>query len=285
MTGTRELFGEPLEMAESIRDAIFDATSLTASVGIAKNKFLAKLASDIDKPDGVTSVPRGEEAAFIAPMEMERIWGVGPKVAEQLRGLGLETIGDLAAMNEQTLAAEIGSYADTLVRLARGIDERPVVSESTQKSVGSERTFSTNIHGRAAVVPQLRSRCREVARALRHKELRAKGVRVKVRYDDTFALATRQTSLPVACDDSETLFESAVSRLSLLDLERPIRLVGAAAYDLGDQDDARQIDMFASDDAEETSKLEHTVDEIRQRFGEKIGRASDMTADLDSGDA
>lgn len=274
MTGAEGLFGPPDEMASSIREAIADATELTASIGIAKNKFLAKLATDLGKPDGVTRVPRGREAEFIAPMDVECIWGVGPSVGAELRELGIETIGDIAAANSDSLRSRIGSFAAKLQSLARGIDPRPVVPDADRKSVGSERTLSENVEGRAAVASQLRERCREVARTLRRNDLQARGVRVKIRYDDTFQLATRQTNVPTACDDSKTLFETATTRLKHLDLERPIRLVGVAAYDLIEEDELAQGDLFASDDADETSRLEHTVDDIRERFGDTITRGS-----------
>lgn len=274
MTGAEELFGPPREMASKIRTAIEDETGLTASIGIAQNKFLAKLASDLNKPDGVARIPPGEGAETIAPMDLEAIWGVGPKAAEQLGELGLETVGDVAAAETGWLRDELGSFAEHIQSLARGIDPRDVVPESDRKSVGSERTHAENLRGREPVERALRARCEEVARHLRDADLEAGGVRVKVRYDDTFELKTRQTELPTACDDSRTLYETASTRLALLDLERPIRLVGAAAYDLVEEDDAVQPDLFAEEDAEETSRLEHTMDDIRERFDAEIDRAA-----------
>jgi DNA polymerase-4 len=272
MSGSQKLFGEPPEMAAQIRADIQEETDLTASVGIAKNKFLAKLASDLDKPDGVTEVPRGSERDYIAPMDVGKIWGVGPKAKQRLNALGLETVGDVAEADEVWLREELGNFAGHIQSLARGEDERPVVADSEQKSVGSEGTMRENIQGAAAVADQLRGHCQTVARELRKKELKARGVRVKVRYDDTFSLATRQVKLPTAADDSKTLLETAKTRLSELDLSRPIRLVGAAAYDLVDADEAVQADLFASSTAEQESELEHTLDAIREKFGDKIGR-------------
>lgn len=272
MSGSRRLFGQPREMAAQIRADIQEETDLTASVGIAKNKFLAKLASDLDKPDGVTEIPRGSERDYIAPMDVGKIWGVGPKAKQTLNELGLETIGDVAEADEAWLRGELGNFAGHIQSLARGEDDRPVVADSQQKSVGSEGTLRENIRGASEVADQLRSHCQTVARELRKKELKARGVRVKVRYDDTFSLATRQVKLPTAADDSKTLFETAKTRLSELDLTRPIRLVGAAAYDLVDADEAVQADLFASSTADQESELEHTLDAIREKFGDKIGR-------------
>jgi len=274
MTGAERLFGSPREMAAKIRSAIEEETNLTASIGIAKNKFLAKLASDLNKPDGVARIPPGEEAETIAPMDLEAIWGVGPKAADRLRKIGLETVGDVAAANSSWLTEEFGDFAEHIQALARGVDPRPVVPESDRKSVGSERTHSENLTGRASVERALRARCEEIARHLRDDDFKAEGVRVKVRYDDTWELKTRQTSLPVACDDSRTLFETARTRLELLDLQRPIRLVGATTYALVEEGEAVQGDLFAGESAEETSRLEHTMDNIRERFGSKIARAN-----------
>jgi DNA polymerase-4 len=259
-------------MAAQIRADIEEETDLTASVGIAKNKFLAKLASDLDKPDGVTDVPRGSERDYIAPMDVGKIWGVGPKAKQTLNELGLETIGDVAEADEAWLRGELGNFAGHIQSLARGEDDRPVVADSQQKSVGSEGTLRENIRGASAVADQLRGHCQTVARELRKKELKARGVRVKVRYDDTFSLATRQVKLPTAADDSKTLYQTAKTRLSELDLTRPIRLVGAAAYDLVDAGEAVQADLFASSTADQESELEHTLDAIREKFGDKIGR-------------
>lgn len=276
MTGTERLFGPPDQMAAKIRGRIEEKTDLTASIGIASNKFLAKLASDENKPDGVTRIPHGREAETIARLDIERIWGVGPKAAGKIRNLGLQTIGDVAAADTDWLRDELGNFASHVQSLARGIDPRPVVTDSERKSVGSERTLGANITGRRAVADQLRGRCREVARELRRKELQARGIRVKVRYDDTFRLATRQTTLPQACDDSKTLYKTACTRLPLLDLTRPIRLVGAAAYDLVDEEEAVQPDLFADGKAEESSQLEHTMDAIREKFGDKITRGDEL---------
>lgn len=272
MTGAERLFGPPEKMASEIRARIIEETGLIASIGIATNKFLAKLASELEKPDGVARIPAGEEEETIAPMDIRRIWGVGPKAGERLRAHGLETIGDVAAANAEWMREEFGQFGEHVHQLARGRDPREVEPDTDQKSVGSERTLSENIRGLEAVREQLRPRCEEVARELRKKGLKARGVRVKLRYDDTFDLATRQTKLPTGSDDSRTLFETAKTRLPTFELDRPIRLVGAAAYDLAEDDEAVQGDLFAGESARESSRLEHTIDEINERFGPTVTR-------------
>jgi DNA polymerase-4 len=276
MTGAENLFGPPEQMAKKIRDAIYDETQLTASIGIAPNKFLAKLASDLDKPDGVTRIPPGRKKETIAPMDIERLWGVGDKTSSRLRELGFETIGDIATANRSKLSDKLGALGEHLHKLANGEDKRTVVPNSTRKSVGSERTHSNNLFGREQVAKALRSRCEDVAQNLRQSEIKARGIRVKLRYDDNFQIRTRQTSLPTACDDSKTLWRAARTRLGDLDLERPVRLVGAAAYDLVEEDAAVQTDLFTSQETAEASRLEHTLDEIRDRFGDKIDRGPQL---------
>ncbi len=269
MTGTQRLFGPPLEAAAAIRRDIAEATDgLTASVGIASNKFLAKLASDLDKPDGMTLVPIGGESAFIAPLPIRKIWGVGKKTGAKMEEYGFRTIGDIARTSPDELRRLFGEKFGVHVhRLANGVDARRVTSGGKRKSVGSESTLSYDISGRAAVERELRDRCETVARHLRNKKLRAASVRVKVRYTETFSLQTRQGPLPHPCDDSKTLWETAVQLLDELELDEPIRLVGAAAFDLSDAEGLAQLDLFAVK-GEKTSRLEHTMDEIRARFGE-----------------
>jgi DNA polymerase-4 len=279
MTGTELLFGTPMETAEKIKQAIYEETRLTCSVGIATNKFLAKLASDLDKPDGITVIPPGEERSYIADLDIRKIWGVGPKAGAKLRRLGFNKIGEIASADIEQLASGMGrGFAEHIRELARGEDERPVVSDTGRKSVGSERTLRDNISGRAPVEKHLRRQIENVARTLRKKGIQAKGVRVKVKYDGTFKLATRQGSLPTPADDSVTLARTAFSLLDTLDLDQPIRLVGAAAFDLLDSGSAAQLDMFATQKATERSKLERTIDEIEDRFGMRVVRGRDIEA-------
>lgn len=280
MTGTERLFGAPRATAYKIKETILAETELSCSVGIATNKFLAKLASDLDKPDGVTVIPPGEERTYIAEMDIRKIWGVGPKTGAKLRRLGFNKIGEIARADPDQLASTLGSgLARHVHSLARGEDDRPVVSDSERKSIGSERTLGDNITGRAAVETQLRRQIENVARTLRKKDLHAGGVRVKIRYDGTFKLATRQASLPTPADDSVTLLETAVALLDTLDLEQPIRLVGAAAFDLMEAGSTAQLDIFATDRAEVRSELERTLDDIEDRFGMRVVRGRDIEGD------
>jgi DNA polymerase-4 len=271
MTGSESLFGEPEAMGRAIQEAVRARTELSCSVGVASNKFLAKLASDLEKPAGVTVVPFGDEARFLAPLELRRLWGVGPKAGERLAELGLTTIGELAAADLEMLERVLGSAsARHLHALAQGRDDRRVVATRGRKSVGSEVTLERDLRGRAAVERALRRQCQQLAQQLRSADLWASGLRVKLRYSRGFRLVTRQRRLEAPCDDSLSLFEAASGLLERLDLEQPIRLVGAAAFDLSPARASRQLDLFAP--SERRSELEHAVDRIRERFaGTKIG--------------
>ncbi len=271
MTGTENLFGPPLETAQRLKDDIRAATQLTCSVGVAPNKFLAKLASDLDKPDGITHIPHGQEAEFIAPLPIRKIWGVGPKAAARLQGLGLDTIGDIAAADPDWLRRHLGSFADHIQPLSRGEDFREVVGGGRRKSIGSENTLSIDIRGREAIEKELRRHLEDVTRTARKKNLKAKSVRVKVRYSKTFQLQTRQGALPSPADDSRTIFPVACSLLDTLDLDEPIRLVGAALFDFVHEGEPAQQSLFGAQKAK-NSELERTLDAIRDKFGDKINR-------------
>lgn len=276
MTGTQKLFGTPLETAGKIRADIREATSLTASVGIAPNKFLAKLASDLDKPDGVTLIAHGEERTFIARLPIRKIWGVGKKTAARMEELGFRTVDDVARRDRQELVRLFGaSFGEHLHRLSHGVDDRAVVGDGKRKSIGSETTLSYDISGRRAVERVLRERCEAVARELREKELRAGGVRVKLRYSATFSLQTRQAVVRDGYDDSGTLFAVACDLLDALELDEPIRLVGVAAFDLLRREDVQQLSLFAPAGVK-SSRLEHTLDAIRSKFGDKVQRGSSL---------
>ncbi len=287
MTGAEFLFGPPASIARSLKDAVFAAVRLTCSVGVAPNKFVAKVASDLHKPDGITIVPPGTEAAFLAPLPIGRLWGVGPKTADRLQRLGLVTIADVAGMGPERLHQRLGSLGDHVAYLARGLDDRPVSPDRQRKSVGSEETLAVDVSGREAVERLLRDHADRVARHLRGAGLKARGVRVKVRYTKGFVLATRDGRAGAPFDDSVTLFAEARRLLPRLELDRPMRLVGLAAFDLLEPGQAGQGDLFASGDgearSERASRVEHAVDSLRQRFGDVVTRAGRIPRDRSGG--
>jgi DNA polymerase-4 len=197
---------------------------------------------------------------------------VGPRAAELLAGLGLCTIGDVAAADPERLGRELGALGEHIHALSLGLDDRPVVSDHGRRSVGSERTLERDIRGRGPVEKQLRAACERVACDLRAAELVARAVRVKVKYA-TFQLATRDGQLPTPADDSAALYEAARRLLERLDLEAPIRLVGAAAFELSPRGAPQQGDLFLQPVRDKHHRLESTLDAIREKFGDKIRRA------------
>lgn len=276
MTGTEALCGPPLDAAQAIRHAVLERTSLTCSVGVAENKFLAKLASDLNKPDGMTVIPHGGGAAFIADLPVQRLWGVGPRTADLLTRSGMVRIGQVAKVELAALTRIVGaSHAAHLQALARAQDDRPVVPDREAKSIGSEETLAEDVTGETIVRAIVRRHCERVAVRLRSSGLHAGQVRVKVRYSEGFRLVTRECALPQPCDDAKSLQSSAQLLLRKLDLRPPIRLVGVAAGELTHERSPVQPSLFDGESTAKRSRLEHTIDSIRERFGDVIRRADD----------
>ncbi len=281
MTGTEKLFGKPLDIAQRIKDEIFEETGgLTSSIGVAPNKFLAKIASDMNKPDGITLIPFGKEAESIAALKIERMWGVGKKSSTLLREIGLDTIGDIAKADTRELIKAVGpALADHIYKLSRGEDHRIVISDLSRKSIGSECTFEYDISGRSMVEKKIRPQAEIVARGLREKKIKARGVRVKVRLSRGFILQTRQMKIDQPFDDSKTIFDACCQLLKTVDVDAAIRLVGATAYDLVEEDFPEQIDLFSTAKKEKQSTLEHAMDAINKKLGQQVRRGSSMDSE------
>ena len=270
MTGCEALFGAPHEMGEAVRRAVFEATQLTVSVGISATKYVAKVASDARKPDGLTVVAPDEVAGFLHPLPVDRLWGVGARTCSRLRARGLDTIGDVAAASLDDLERRCGSLGAHIHALAHGRDDRAVIPERDAKSIGSENTLDTDIVGEAAIRPWLLRAADTVARRLRAEGLDARGVRVKLRTAD-FRLHTRQAHLAAPTHATRPIVEAAEALLHEFDLRTPVRLVGVAAFDLGEDGDSvevHQLDLFDAPREEHDERLDRTLDVVHERFGE-----------------
>ncbi len=195
VTASTSLFGDGAAIARAIKDDIRDGLELTASAGVAPCKFVAKVASDLRKPDGLVVVRPGEERAFLAPLPVERMWGVGPKTAPKMRALGYATLGDLARTDEDALRRAFGSWGASMARLARGEDDRHVIPDRLAKSIGAEQTYEEDLVGADAVSASLLEHSARVARRLVRADMSARTVTVKVKYAD-FTLVSRQLTLP-----------------------------------------------------------------------------------------
>ena len=271
VAGSEALFGDAPGIARRIKRDVVEATGLTVSVGVATNKLIAKVGSDLRKPDGLVIVEPGQEAAFLAPLEIRRLWGIGPKTAERLHGLGVRTIGELAALPVEALARALGDHGATLHDRALGVDaDRVVGGGEAAKSVSHETTFAVDVTDPAEIERTLLALTEGVSARLRAGGIRAGTVAVKIR-DSRFRTITRQRTLPEPSDLTDTIWRAA------LDLARPevrgkkIRLLGVSATQLGAQE---QTSMFEVVDAKQRRVVDAT-DAVRRRFGDRaVTRAS-----------
>ncbi len=266
ITGSIALFGRPDEIARSIKKEIRDRTGLTASIGLAPNKFLAKIASDIRKPDGFMIVERNAIEGFLRDLPISRLWGVGPKTEQRLHELGFRTIGQLAVANRESLIGSLGSLGEHLYQLSRGHDERPVIPNWEPKSISSETTFDVDTNDRELLLKTILELADHVAERLRKDDYRTRKVTLKLRYS-SFSTHTKQQSLDRQIQTGEEIAAVARALFAQFPLKQKIRLIGVAAGDLHHEgSDPKQLRLFlqASDTKE---KLSHTVDEIKEKFG------------------
>jgi len=267
MTGCQGLFGTPVQMGRALKDAVFEATGgLTVSVGAAVSKYVAKVASDVQKPDGLTLVDARETLDFLHPLPVSRLWGVGKRGQEVMERLRLCTIGDVARADEGWLKRELGvSLGAHVKRLSMGQDPRAVVPDQDSRSIGSETTLAEDVSGAAGIRPHLLSAADIIARRLRADALVARGLRVKLK-NSVFAIRTRQMHLEHATDSAEDLIAAAEMLLDRFDLDDDYRLVGLAAFDLA-AGGTGQSELFEAPDRERQSRLDRALDSIADRFG------------------
>jgi DNA polymerase-4 len=278
MTGAQNLFGEHIDMAKHLKQRVVEASGgLTISVGVATTKFVAKVASDFQKPDGLTIVRPGEVHDFLWPMDVSRLWGVGPRTLEKLRTLGFRTIGDIAGAKEAFLTRRLGTLGTHIFNLAQGEDSRMVESEREAKSIGAETTLEQDIVGAEKIRKHLKRSAPRVAKSLRRKGLVAKGVRVKLKTKD-FRLLTKQTPVNPPTDSAKVLLTTATALLQQFDLTEPMRLVGLAAFNLAADEDPAQGTLFVDEKNERQRRLEKTLDDLQNRFGNKVVKTGE---DLD----
>jgi DNA polymerase-4 len=219
-------FERACDVARAIRGDILAATQLTVSAGVASGKMVAKIASDSCKPDGLLGVAPGEEASFLAPLPVSRLWGIGPKTQAKLEAAGIVTIGDLAALDDAPLRSLLGSWSEQVRSLARGIDERPVESGRETKSISSEETFEYDVRDEAQLIALLREQAREVAEKLAREDLSAQTVGIKIKRS-TFEILGRQTHLTEPTRDARRIFRAAIHCLHRAELKgAPVRLLG-----------------------------------------------------------
>lgn len=273
VTGSIALFGAAPDIAAAIKQQIQERTGLTASVGVAPNKLVAKIASDLDKPDGLVVVPPDAVVTILDPLPVQVIPGIGKQTLDKLERHGIRRIADLRGAPSGTLDRLFGRFAGRMRERASGIDERPVVSDRGSKSISAEETFSTDLVDPRQIQRELLRLTERTATRLRAKKLLAGCLQLKVRQAD-FTTFSRQRSLQPPSDTTATLHLAARELLQVWQREHvgaAIRLLGVGASDLAT---ASQGDLFAADTTAGKTSLDVTVDRIRERFGSvPVGRA------------
>jgi DNA polymerase-4 len=266
---------EPGEvLARRLQAQIQEELGLPCSLGVATNKLVAKTATDVGKaanrgespPNAITVVPPGEEAAFLAPLPVQALWGVGPKTAERLAELSIRTVGDLAVHPEVELVGLFGKLGHELSKRARGVDDRPVVVWHEAKSISQETTFARDISNMETLLETLRSLSEEVGSRLRKESLCGSTIRLKIRWPD-FTTLTRQMTMNPGTDQDSEIYAAALRLFeSVWRKNQPVRLIGVGVSGLGPP--ARQLSFWDSDWEKEKRLLE-AVDRLKTRFGEK----------------
>ncbi len=268
VTGSTRLIGAPEEIARQVKRRIHAETGLTASVGVAPNKFLAKLASDMQKPDGLVMVPSDAVQAFLDPLPIERLWGVGKMTLPKIEALGVKTFGDLRRFSEEELRRRYGESGKHFYQLIRGIDDREVVPDREAKSISHEMTFPVDIKDREYLRAVLLDQTDHVALRLRRHHRLARTVTLKIRTPD-FATITRRFTLDAATDQTELFWEAARNLLETWtrSSRAAIRLIGMGVSQLTISE-GRQLSLFEPKTAARQRQLDRTMDEIRERFGD-----------------
>ncbi len=273
LTGTERLFGPPERTATRLRAEVRAETGLAISVGLASVKLVAKIASDLAKPDGLLIVRPGEARAFLEPLPVGRIWGVGPVTRARLERVGIFTIGELARRSDTELLALLGSFGPAAARLARGEDAREVEPYREAKSYSEENTFERDVVSQVVLERAIRAHAETVARRLRNDGLRARGVSLKLKIarslgEGRYPILSRSCTLARASDDGAELAAAGCALLSRAALDEPVRLVGLAASRL-EADGPEQLSLLDEPAAarERRTRLNSTLDAIRARFG------------------
>ncbi len=271
VTASVRLFGDGATIARKIKARIREETRLTASVGVASAKLIAKIASDLEKPDGLVVVPPGTERAFLAPLPVRRLWGIGPKMEERLAKLGVHTVGQLA---DASMTKLLGTHGLDLQRLARGEDDRPVVSDSgPARSVSVEHTFDADEGSPRVLRKALLRLADELSRRLRAESLAGRTVTLKYR-DETFRTTTHARSGKTPTNVASDLFETASALFDDVHGSRKVRLLGIGVSGFAEP---VQKSLFAEEAPGRGARIDEIRDKVREKFGkEALVRGSDL---------
>jgi DNA polymerase-4 len=273
VVGCERLFGPAETVGRAIKVAIRDEIGLAASVGVAPNKFLAKLASGLEKPDGFVVMTTDDAPARLAALPVGMLWGVGKVTERRLERLGVRLVADLLRLPRARLVAELGELADHLLQLAVGRDDRPVVPDHEAKSIGNETTFAQDIDDEETLREVLDHLVEKVAWRLRKNGLVARTVTLKARYAD-FTTHTRARSLPRSTDATVVLRDAARELLAIRlgRAGRPLRLIGITASQFERGVGAGQAELFGDRDGARHQELDRILDRVNERFGPVMRR-------------
>jgi len=281
VTGSLRLHGSARRIAEQIRRRISDTFNLTASVGIGPNKFLAKLASEQAKPDGLLEVLPEEALEFLAPLSVEALWGVGESTARKLRRLGFNTIGQIQKCPASELAAQLGTHGQTIAKLARGQDDSVVRTDRKRKSVSHEQTFPEDTADARFLRTRLLELSEQVGHRLRTHQLKGETVTLKLRFSD-FRTFTRSTTLSQPTHSDQQIYRSACALLEAVRLaNRKVRLLGIAVSNLDRGGQPQLLPIAGSGESE----VDKAMDAVRERFGtDSVQRARLLDEDSTDGE-
>ena len=281
VSGSERLFGDAVTIAKAIKQSIRDELNLPCSAGVAPNKFLAKVASDLEKPDGLTIVPADAVDDFLEPLSVSRVWGVGPKTEARLRRLGIDTVGQLRSLTKSQLDHAFGANGNHFWRLARGLDSRPVVPDRVAKSISHETTFSHDVDDADALRAWLRELTDQVGRRLRRHEIVGRTVKLKIRYDD-FRTLSRSCTMQKPESSSEALWREVAPMLDrlLTESQQAVRLLGMGIGQLSQPGKVQQ-QLFDGEETGRQRKLDKTLDSIHERLGTSaVKRASSVAHEI-----
>jgi len=270
VTGSIRLFGRPESIAKKIKQIISKETGLTISAGVAPSKFVAKIASDIDKPDGLTVVHSDGVRDFLDPLPIKKMWGVGKVTQLVLSRLNIYTFRDLRQTPVRVLEKRFGKQGAKIHLLAMGVDERDVIPEHEVKSIGHEQTYSQDIITLDAAQKELLALGNKVARRLRHKGLKGKTVTLKVKYFD-FVQVTRSATSPESTDDGSEIYSLACHLLKKTEVtKKPIRLLGISLSQLSFLGSGTQLSLFDQDrSSQKRQRMNIVLDSLYEKFGDK----------------
>ena len=277
LTGAERLMGQTKVIAKKIRETVLKKTGLTVSAGVASSKFVAKIASDIDKPDGLTVVPPDRVMEFLDPLPIKKMWGVGKITQQALARLSVKTFKDLRQIPVEILEKKFGERGTAMHLLSMGIDERDVEPERETKSIGHEQTFMKDILNPDQAKKEILSLANRVAQRMRREKVRGNTVSLKVKYSD-FTQITRAATLPEPTDDSMEIYSISCRLLKKTAVgKRPVRLLGISLSQLSTLENEKQLFLFAQDkEYQKRKNLNTALDSICNKFGEKSIRPATL---------